>query len=529
MARSLGRGLSGALMWTITHSILAAGAVLALSFLDPARQASPHLAALHSAALDGWHLVAPGGAWHPTAFIEHKGHLVVEGFLLLAISYLLLQGTFRPGQLEQEALTPKEVDELCEEWEPEPLAPPLTDAQRAWREPIVSSEAGREVTVNGRKALNFASLNFLGIAGSPEVREACRATIHKYGVGSCGPRGFYGTIDVHLQLEERLARFMGTEEAILYSYDLSTLPSILPAFASKKDLILCDEGVNYAIQNGAHLSRAKVLFFKHNDMADLQRLLAAQEEADRQHRKPLNRRFIVVEGIYANSGDLAPLDQLMPLKEKYRYRLVVDESMALGVLGRRGRGAVEHFGYGAEQVEIVAGSIGNALGSIGGFCAGDREIVDHQRLSGLGYCFSASLPPFLATAGVCALDHLEQRGGELIPAVQRNARTFRELAAGIPQLQVVGGEAAAVSPVIHLALHPQPAPEEYDAGDAALQLVVEDCLSREGVMVALARYSKLERRRPPPSLRVAVTAEHTAADLRKAVAALKASCKRVLG
>jgi serine palmitoyltransferase len=130
MARSLGRSLSGALMWTITHSILAAGAVLALSFLDPARQASPHLAALHSAALDGWHLVAPGGAWHPTAFIEHKGHLVVEGFLLLAISYLLLQGTFRPGQLEQEALTPKVQGRAhrhsarcllsCIEWQCEP-------------------------------------------------------------------------------------------------------------------------------------------------------------------------------------------------------------------------------------------------------------------------------------------------------------------------------------------------------------------------------------------------------------------------
>lgn len=529
MARSLVRGLRRALAWIITHALLAVVVVLALSFVEPARQESPHLAALHGAAVDGWALVAPGGRWHPTAFIEHKGHLVVEGFLLLVISYLLLQGTLVPGAQEETALTEKEVDELCAEWEPEPLAPPLSEAQQNWREPVVSSDAGRMVTVNGRQALNMSSLNFLGIAGSPEVREACRQTIHKYGVGSCGPRGFYGTIDVHLQLEERLARFMGTEEAILYSYDLATLPSILPAFASKKDLILCDEGVNYAIQNGAHLSRARVLYFRHNDMADLERLLRQQEEADRRHRKPLNRRFIVVEGIYANSGDLAPLNALMPLKEKYRYRLVVDESLAVGVLGARGRGAAEHFGLPPEAVEIVGGSMGNALASIGGFCAGDREIVDHQRLSGLGYCFSASLPPFLATAGVCALDHLEQQGGELIPKVQESARLFRKLAAGIPHLSVVGGEAAAISPVIHLALSPEPQAAEYEAGDAALQRVVDDCLAREGVLLALGRYSRLERRRLPPSIRVAVTAQHTAADLQKAVAALKASCKRVLG
>ncbi|PRW20998.1 long chain base biosynthesis 1-like [Chlorella sorokiniana] len=527
MARS--RGVGAVLGWAFTHALLLAAAVLAASYVPAARQAVPQLGAVHAAAVEAWALLAPGGAWHPAAFIEHKGHLVVEASLLVVISFLLLQGTFRPSKDEEEPLTEREIDELCDEWEPEPLYPPVSAAQTGWKEPVISSQAGTQVVVNGKTALDMCSLNFLGIAGSGEIREACRGTIEKYGVGSCGPRGFYGTIDVHLQLEERLARFMGSEEAILYSYDLATLPSIIPAFASKKDLILCDEGVNYGIQNGANLSRAKVLYFKHNDLQDLERLLKQQEAADRRHRKPLNRRFIVVEGIYANTGELAPLDGIKELKERYKYRLIVDESVALGVLGPRGRGAAEHFGCAAEDVEIVGGSMGNSLASIGGFCAGDREIVDHQRLSGLGYCFSASLPPFLATAGICALDVLESRGSELIPRVQENARKFRKLAAAIPQLAVVGGEADEVSPLVHLQLHPTPPPEQYAAGDEKLQALIDDCLAREGVLLALARYSKLERARPPPSLRVAITAAHTHADLQKAVAAIKASAKRVLG
>lgn len=127
-------------------------------------------------------------------------------------------------------------------------------------------------------------MNFLGIAGNTEVRDACHKTINKYGVGSCGPRGFYGTIDVHLELEERIAKFMGTQEAILYSYDLATLSSVIPAFANKKDLIIADEGCSYAIQNGCHLSRAKTVYFKHNDVEDLKKILEKVKEDDRKYK-----------------------------------------------------------------------------------------------------------------------------------------------------------------------------------------------------------------------------------------------------
>lgn len=518
----------------LTDALLLAAGIVCLSFVDGLHPLVPQLAAVQRSSRELWATIGPGGRLHPASFIEHQGHLVVEGLLLAVISYLLFQSSYKPAAKAAAPLTDKEIDELCEEWEPEPLWGPA-DPPQGPKPVVLSSETGTQVVADGRRALNMASFNFLGIAGDEGVRRAAHATIAKYGVGSCGPRGFYGTIDVHLQLEERLAAFMGTQEAILYSYDLATLPSVLPAFANKRDLIVADEAVNFGIQNGCCLSRARVLYFKHNDVADLERLLRKVAEEDRRTKRPLNRRFIVVEGIYAHTGELAPLGAIRELKERYRYRLVIDESLSLGVLGATGRGAAELWGIAPGEAEIIGASMGNALASVGGFCAGDREMVDHQRLSGLGYCFSASLPPYLATAGIAALDILESQGSKLLPRLAENAAAFRQLAAEIPQLEVVGGKAAARSPVVHLRLAPAAAasagvagPADWPTGDALLQRVADDCLQRQDVLVATAKYSKLERGRLPPSLRVAVSAAHSAKDLEAAAAALAASCNRVL-
>lgn len=148
-------------------------------------------------------------------------------------------------------------------------------------------------------------------------------------------------------------------------------------------------------------------------------------------RKPLNRRFIVVEGIYQYLGDIAQLDKIYELKEKYKYRLMVDESIAFGVLGENGRGACEHFGLGSGSVEIIVASMSNSLASIGGFCVGDWEIVDHQRLSGLGYCYSASLPPYLATAASAALSKLAIDSG-IRRKCQSNSKFLRKNLKAIP-------------------------------------------------------------------------------------------------
>ncbi|KAL4530227.1 hypothetical protein Ndes2437B_g03737 [Nannochloris sp. 'desiccata'] len=511
-------------------------AIVALSNIPEAREAVPQLERLHYARVEAWARLRPGGAWHPARFIEHHGHLVLEGSLLLVILYLLVQSSSKPSRSNSDRpLSEKEVQELCDEWQPEPLGAPLTEFQRAWVDsPLVNtSTIGRVATINGRAGLlDFVSLNFLGLAGHRDILAAAHATIRRFGVGSCGPRGFYGTLDVHLELEAALAKYMGTQEAILYSYDLATLPSIIPAFANRKDVIVADEGCNYAIRNGCSLSRARVLYFKHNDVADLQRILEQIAAEDRKQSRPLNRRFVIVEGVYANTGEVAPLAEIAILKNKFKYRLIVDDSVGLGVLGASGRGAIEEAGLNADDVEIVAASLGNSLATIGGFCAGDREIVDHQRLSGAGYCFSASLPPYLASAGTAALAIIASEGGERSKKARSNAQRFRSGAADakINGLHVVGGAESATSPLVHLRLDPTPATHaDYPAGDLLLQQLVEDCLDKEGVLFAVSKYSHLEAAyRPPPSVRVALSAAHTSQDVDKAVAALAASARRIL-
>ena len=207
---------------------------------------------------------------------------------------------------------------------------------------------------------------------------------------------------MHLELEDKLALYMGTEEAMIFSYDVATPASTIPAFAKRGDLLVVDEGVNYALQAGVTLSRSEVRYFKHNDLDDLRRVLeeVAAEDAAARRTTPLNRRFIVVEGLYANYGDLAPLADICALKRQFCYRLLVDESMSFGSLpGGAGRGAAEHAGVPAGEVEIITASLGNTLGSVGGFCAGSKQVISHQRLNASGYCFSASLPPYLATGG----------------------------------------------------------------------------------------------------------------------------------
>lgn len=522
---ALGRLLSAA--------TLAAAAAAALSLVPAARHSSPQLAALHAAGVQAWALLRPGGAWHPAGFIEHHGHIVLEGCLLAVIAYLLVQSSAKPQRSKQVApLTAREVEELCEEWEPEPLGGALTAVQRAWVDSplVVTSPPGRLTTVNGRPALDLASANYLGLAGHPEIAAAAAATIRRLGVGACGPRGFYGTLDVHLELEAALSRFMGSQEAILYSYDLATLPSIIPAFADRKDVVVLDEACSFAVRNGAALSRARVLTFKHNDVADLEAVLTRVGADHARARRPLNRRFVVVEGVYANTGEVAPLAAIANVKERHRWRLIVDESHALGVLGPGGRGAAEAAGLAPADVEIVGAALGNAAATVGGFCSGDREIVDHQRLSGLGYCFSASLPPYLAAAGTAAIGIMEREGRERAGRLRRHARRFREaLAAGaVPGLVAVGGPESVESPLVHLRLADGDAAGD---GEATLAALAADCLEREDVLVVTAKYgTALEgAHRPPPSLRICLSAAHEEGDVERAVAALAASAGRVLG
>jgi serine palmitoyltransferase len=327
---------------------------------------------------------------------------------------------------------------------------------------------------------------------------------------------------VHLQLEEALARYMGTEEVLIYSYDVATPSSTIPAFAKRGDLLVVDEGVNYALQAGITLSRSEVRYFKHNDVADLTRVLeeVAAEDAAAHRSTPLNRRFIVVEGLYANYGDLAPLAAICELKRRFCFRLLVDESMSFGALpGGAGRGAGEHAGVPAGEVEIITASLGNTLGSVGGFCAGNKQVISHQRLNASGYCFSASLPPYLASGAVAALRALGD-APRLRDTLARNAAALRAGVAALPGVAPPAGEPFCA--VVHIRLAGA-AGADVERAEATLARVCAHALQDSGVLLATAKYSLLERRKPPPSIRVAVSAAHTDADIKAALAALRAA------
>lgn len=239
-------------------------------------------------------------------------HLAFEGFLVMWLLWLIFHKSYKPEPTE---LSEKEKQELIEEWKPEPLVPKV-DVERynyALNPRIVTSKLGKTVVVDGKTCLNVATHNYLGLVEDELLEEAAINGLKKYGVGSCGPRGFYGTVDIHLKLENRLAKFMGVEEAALYSYGFSAVASAIPAYAKAGDIIFADEGVHFAIQKGLQASRSKIKWFKHNDYKDLQRLLEEQEREDIRNPKKAKviRRFLVVEGLYLNYGDVCPLPELV--------------------------------------------------------------------------------------------------------------------------------------------------------------------------------------------------------------------------
>ncbi|XP_054375427.1 serine palmitoyltransferase 1 isoform X1 [Pongo abelii] len=419
-------------------------------------------------------------------------HLILEGILILWIIRLLFSKTYKLQ--ERSDLTVKEKEELIEEWQPEPLVPLVPKDHPALNYNIVSGPPSHKIVVNGKECINFASFNFLGLLDNPRVKAAALASLKKYGVGTCGPRGFYGTFDVHLDLEDRLAKFMKTEEAIIYSYGFATIASAIPAYSKRGDIVFVDRAACFAIQKGLQASRSDIKLFKHNDMADLERLLKEQE----------------IE------------DQKVKLKYKYKARIFLEESLSFGVLGEHGRGVTEHYGINIDDIDLISANMENALASIGGFCCGRSFVIDHQRLSGQGYCFSASLPPLLAAAAIEALNIMEENPG-IFAVLKEKCRQIHKALQGISGLKVVGEP---LSPAFHLQLEESTGSREQDV--RLLQEIVDQCMNRS-IALTQARYlEKEEKCLPPPSIRVVVTVEQTEEELDRAASTIKEVAQAVL-
>ena len=240
------------------------------------------------------------------------------------------------------------------------------------------------MTIAGRSLLLMCSNDYLGLANHPSLVKAASAAMERYGFGSGASRLVSGTSALHRELEERIARFKGTEAALLFNSGYAANTGIIPALANEGDVILSDSLNHASIIDGCRLSRARVLVYRHKDMGHLEDLLRKSRAAA--------RRLIVTDGVFSMDGDIAPLPDLVLLSGKYDAMLMVDDAHATGVLGKTGRGTAEHFGL-EGRVHIQMGTLGKALGSFGAFAAGDRDVIDLLMNRARSLIYSTALPP----------------------------------------------------------------------------------------------------------------------------------------
>ncbi|KAH9812078.1 pyridoxal phosphate-dependent transferase [Melampsora americana] len=377
-------------------------------------------------------------------------------------------------------LTQKEIDELVSEWKPDPLVdPPLRSTQALSRPPIIIGppltkakiiygEAAERFIANPENedsidpkdikiVLNLASVNFAGLIGNEQVKRKAIDQLRRSGVGSCGPPGFYGTFDVHMELEQDIARFIGLQSSIIYAQGFSTTSSVIPSFSKRGDIIVVDRGVNFSIQKGIQISRSTIRWYDHNDSNSLEKVLEQLKLEEIKFRRKLSRKFIITEGLFEGDGQLCDLPNIIKLKEKYKFRLILDETWSVGSIGKTGRGLTEYFGVPATSVDILIGSLATSFNSGGGFCAGSNEVVAHQRINSAALVFSAALPPLLASAASETIKILsEEDGEERMKRLRRNISILRnslsEISTDGTDDQLIKIPSNPDSPMLHLNL-----------------------------------------------------------------------------
>ena len=262
----------------------------------------------------------------------------------------------------------------------------------------IESDQDTEVIINGKKVLMFGSNSYLGLTNHPKIKEAAIAPIKKYGTGCAGSRFLNGTLDIHVELEKRLARFVGKEEAIIYSTGFQVNLGVISCLTGREDYIIWDELDHASIIEGRRLSFSTQLKFKHNDMASLEKVLKSCPED--------KVKLIVVDGVFSMEGDVANLPEIVALAKKYNAAIYVDEAHGIGVFGRQGRGTCDHFGV-AQDVDLIMGTFSKSFASLGGFVATDSITANYLRHNSRSYIFSASITPASTAAVSAALDIME--------------------------------------------------------------------------------------------------------------------------
>ena len=284
----------------------------------------------------------------------------------------------------------------------------------------ISSDQDSVVTINGKRVLMFGSNSYLGLTNHPKIKEVAINATKKYGTGCAGSRFLNGTLDIHLELEEKLARLVGKEEAMVYATGFTVNSGVIPCLGGREDYLLIDKLDHASIIEGSRLTMAQVRKYKHNDMESLEKFLQACA--------PDKIKVIVADGVFSMEGDVAKLPEIVELAKKYNASVMIDEAHSLGFFGEHGAGICEHFGL-TDDVELIMGTFSKSLATIGGFVASNHDVINYLRHNSRTFIFSASITPQAAGAVLAALDVMKEetwRPKQLWANTHRMLEEFRE-------------------------------------------------------------------------------------------------------
>ncbi len=365
----------------------------------------------------------------------------------------------------------------------------------------IQSPQGAWLKVDGKEVLNFCSNNYLGLANHPRLVEAARQAVEKYGVGPAAVRSIAGTMDLHVELERRLAAFKGVEAAITFQSGFNANLGTIPALVGKEDVIFSDELNHASIIDGCRLSGATIVRYAHNNVADLERAI---QEWQGKYRRAL----IVTDGVFSMDGDIAPLPEIYEIARRYDILLMVDDAHGEGVLGRGGRGIVDHFDLHG-KVDIEVGTLSKAFGVVGGVVAGNARIIEWLRQRGRPFLFSSAMTVPDVAACLAALDLLEE-STHLVEKLWENARYFKT------EMKRLGFDTGqSQTPITPIMLGEAPLAQEFSRR-----------LFEEGVFAMAIGYPTVPKGKA--RIRVMISAAHEREDLDKGLEAF-ARVGRALG
>jgi glycine C-acetyltransferase len=364
---------------------------------------------------------------------------------------------------------------------------------------VLEDEQAPECTFDGKHVVNLASNNYLGLTTHPKLREAALEATRKYGVGSSAVRTIAGTMKIHLQLEEKIARFKNSEACVVFQSGFAANAGTVSAVLGKDDFIISDQLNHASIIDGARLSRAKILVFEHKNIADAEAKLASIADQP-------GKKLLIADGVFSMDGDIGPLPGLCDLAEKYGAIMMVDDAHASGVLGRNGRGTVDHFKVHG-RVDIQVGTLSKAIGALGGYVCGSRDLIEFLYHRARPFLFSTSHPPSVAATCIAAFEVLESEP-ERIEKLWENTRFWKK-ELGLLGFDIGGKTTpASETPITAIII-----------GDGKLTMEFSRQLFKEGVLGTGITFPTVPEGKA--RIRTIMTATHTRDELQHALETLK--------